>query len=1476
MCASSRVKPFISYMPEISAARGRTAAKIHKLSKKWRLLTIRAQKWVALNKGVRPTCSQVMGQWDTFLPTTSGSTYRLLDRFPRARSGHKMWNDSDDSYIVLWPESSLFGSERRVEVTLGVGFFELDCANLVGSQAIPNDNTTNHCFTTDKYSGRQLLNCKCMDIPLESLTEYLEPLEFRSEIYLPVVLMEDVRPCYIIPWIVLAFLILYIFLLIIVCVVDRRIAHAIRFVLMTDTQLIEEQYFYLLVVQTGNRPFAGTSANVCCQIHGSLSRSSSLVLGDGTLDLLKRRAHEANYIFSTPNDLGEVQMIRIWHDNSGPSPDWFLRKLIVKSMKTGRCWHFHVQRWLSISSSTLILNSYADPTTESSQMALTSPVYVLPYFLLQSSCTWSSSFAVYMIEWGDSRIFSSHVLFYAFSVSLVALFIAALLSYWYSSILVAKIPTLLVCGPKPRPIRPPPPRNPEVLRWRNLDPGREMVGADAKKEIVEVPEVSDSSLDFRIPSTSVSKTETWIVMHGTRRRRTYDPVERISPVRKLDNYKKILNDGVMGAVTSIKDENMQRLIYKPDFDESIDELIAEDIRDSFGKDLWAQEGPTNLKNITTMEISPSKKESKEAMVQTNLEDLETLTKGTEAVLNPNQTPRRNISVTLCQMLDSKKVCPNRGSCRILIWIICIVLIICSSIVTVVYGMRYGVTVTMDWIFSFIWTFIFSFLLSLTFQVFLYAVFSHLFTRSKQVANSLERKCRRRLQFLWFDKCYEDQIFPLRYLTYLCKCSHRPLTACAIFHLKADAERWVRQRNNLINILISLLFVLALVILFTSVRLSQLYYCKRSDENLFKLSGQFDPRAQTLQSHHPSLKSVRDSLSLHAFLRDAVEKSARSLIVSPQAKEKKAHELSGQRSEYLPWLPNNMSVLLGSIRLRQQRLVQGTIQKSINLKYNIANEQGEWQINKSKEAETLQMNTKGLFKDTWFRSTKDTGKFGEGWSVASRNDSRRRTKNKSQGWEWLPDSRTGSGLYSGSFGSYDGGGFIRYVHGNETGSPAVFDQIEASGWLDDRTSVLFVELATYNPYLGVFNILQLINERSPFHSWEISKITRTHKYMLNLTDLTWTQLLLISVLLICLVYFMVSAVVGIINTLCDPRKYGRFWILFPLWVDLAIVLWGVFTFIVFCAALHTSAKQFSPPENLQRAIVSFQALGLLYFIVLYSTVFLLLLGIFKLWILLAPNYGRWCVAWMALTLVSNQILHFFLYFLVLLVAFASFCHLAFGSFDWQYKTLWQSILTLIQFSNVEVSFRTTELYSRVLGPVFYLAYYIFMYFLSIFLIFSVLRLSFQEIHYQRSLRLSHRKEPLATDGTIPQKRLNMMTAVVRDTLWRNLNSPIHKRVRSAKALAMKLVNTSAQRITSKSIKWTTWSKTKLTKISTSRYEVMEILMVKYVKASIGHEFQLDSQRDYNNYNAGLTRLKYEKLQQSLIKLEVEWNKTSSLK
>ena len=54
------------------------------------------------------------------------------------------------------------------------------------------------------------------------------------------------------------------------------------------------------------------------------------------------------FILGTKQDLGQITALRIWHDSRGRSPEWYLHRITVEELATGKVYFFNCDQWLAV------------------------------------------------------------------------------------------------------------------------------------------------------------------------------------------------------------------------------------------------------------------------------------------------------------------------------------------------------------------------------------------------------------------------------------------------------------------------------------------------------------------------------------------------------------------------------------------------------------------------------------------------------------------------------------------------------------------------------------------------------------------------------------------------------------------------------------------------------------------------------------------------------------------------------------------------------------------------------------------------------------------------------------------------------------------------------------------------------------------------------------------------------------------------
>lgn len=106
-------------------------------------------------------------------------------------------------------------------------------------------------------------------------------------------------------------------------------------------------YHYELTFFTGQRRGAGTTAQVSCLLVGERDDSGICILKDEKRPTFKQGSANA-FKISVSDSLGAIKSLRVWHDNHGLSPAWFLKRVLVRDLQSDACSVLICERWFAL------------------------------------------------------------------------------------------------------------------------------------------------------------------------------------------------------------------------------------------------------------------------------------------------------------------------------------------------------------------------------------------------------------------------------------------------------------------------------------------------------------------------------------------------------------------------------------------------------------------------------------------------------------------------------------------------------------------------------------------------------------------------------------------------------------------------------------------------------------------------------------------------------------------------------------------------------------------------------------------------------------------------------------------------------------------------------------------------------------------------------------------------------------------------
>ncbi|XP_069554807.1 polycystin-1-like protein 2 [Brachyistius frenatus] len=124
-----------------------------------------------------------------------------------------------------------------------------------------------------------------------------------------------------------------------------------------------DKYRYLLSVSTGHRIGASTSSEVTVTLLGAEANSEPHHLSDAKKPAFERGAVDL-FLLTTPFSLGDLQSVRLWHNNTGSHPNWYVGNIMVQDLETEQKWHFLCNSWLAIDMDDCSLDQVFPVSTE--------------------------------------------------------------------------------------------------------------------------------------------------------------------------------------------------------------------------------------------------------------------------------------------------------------------------------------------------------------------------------------------------------------------------------------------------------------------------------------------------------------------------------------------------------------------------------------------------------------------------------------------------------------------------------------------------------------------------------------------------------------------------------------------------------------------------------------------------------------------------------------------------------------------------------------------------------------------------------------------------------------------------------------------------------------------------------------------------------------------------------------------------------
>uniref|UniRef100_A0A8C5N1V4 Polycystin 1 like 2/pseudo n=1 Tax=Leptobrachium leishanense TaxID=445787 RepID=A0A8C5N1V4_9ANUR len=353
---------------------------------------------------------------------------------------------------------------------------------------------------------------------------------------------------------------------------------------------------------------------------------------------------------------------------------------------------------------------------------------------------------------------------------------------------------------------------------------------------------------------------------------------------------------------------------------------------------------------------------------------------------------------------------------------------------------------------------------------------------------------------------------------------------------------------------------------------------------------------------------------------------------------------------------------------------------------------------------------------------DMGHYEGGWNVSSSTN----ITDKDDAWSYQNKTRLRGYPIWGKITTYRGGGYVAHLGKDRKSASRALQDLFNNVWLDTHTRAVFVEFTIYNANVNLFCIVKLIFETSALG------VFFTHSQLQSIRLYAFTDGLHIFVVAAEVIYYLFIIYYMVVQgKLMKTQKWAYFRSKWNL-LELAIILLSWSALSVYVKRTILGSRDISYYQEHKNEFVSFNETAVTDAALGYLIAFLVLLSTIKLWHLLRLN-PKLNMITATLRRAWGDISGFILVIVLMFLAYSIACNVIFGWKLHSYKTLFDAAKTIVSLQLGIFNYEEVLDYNPVLGSFLVGSCIIFMTFVVMNLFISVILVAFTEEqkHHQPS-------------------------------------------------------------------------------------------------------------------------------------------------
>ncbi|CAF3934368.1 unnamed protein product [Adineta steineri] len=323
------------------------------------------------------------------------------------------------------------------------------------------------------------------------------------------------------------------------------------------------------------------------------------------------------------------------------------------------------------------------------------------------------------------------------------------------------------------------------------------------------------------------------------------------------------------------------------------------------------------------------------------------------------------------------------------------------------------------------------------------------------------------------------------------------------------------------------------------------------------------------------------------------------------------------------------------------------------------------------------------------------------------------------WHYQTSSQLQGRSSSGLVSSYGGGGYVQDLTTNYMDATAEVNDLEQNLWLDRGTRVVFLDFTVYNANINLFCQIKLTVEFPASGGAIASKTFSTVKLIRYVSSMDYFVLACEIIFVIFTLYYTVEEVLEI--------KHYRLQYFKVMWnvLDVVIIL------ISYICIIFNIYRQYKVGQILDQLLANQNSYADFEFLTYWQIQFnnIVAFAVFLAWIKIFKyvSFNK-TMTQLSTTLsrCAKDVFGFTIMFMIVFLAYAQLGYLLFGSLIEDYKTFALSIFSLFRIILGDFDFDAILDAHRILGPIFFLTYVFFVFFVLLNMFLAIINDTYSEV------------------------------------------------------------------------------------------------------------------------------------------------------